>query len=820
MKKTLPGILILFYILTSTATAQQTTPRGALTGKVTDKSKRGLAFANVSLHKQSDSSLLKGTITDESGRFQFSHLIRGNYYLVISNIGYRSFTSAAIQITETSATETGEFSIEQAPSDLGTVTVSAKKTPPLLKQFHDRIVVNVENSILSAGNTALELLEKSPGVSVDEEGNISLKGKQGVKIMINGKLSYLSQKELVTLLRGMPSGSISELELITQPSAKFDAAGNAGLINIKLKKTDKQGFNGTVNSTYGRGQANRASTGINLNYSGEKINIFGSYDYAYRGEKESFHFIRNFYEGSPIHTPDRASKQNSSTNEPLNTHNYKAGIDFTLNQKNVFGLLLNGNSGTYENYSQADNRIAKPNGVFISDARTDNRNKEYWQGMTYNLNYQHRFTAEGKELSADIDYSRSEYGANQLLKTLFHDEGGAHSGYSSLRRGDIPSLTDVYVAKVDYTLPLKNKSKIETGWKSSFVKADNNAQYDTLRNDQWIPDALTTNRFIYKEQIHAGYISFNKTFRKTTIQAGIRGEQTSTTGHQITTDSLVNRNYFQLFPSLSLGQKINENNRLQLSYSRRIERPDYDDLNPFRFFRDPYLYFEGNPFLQPELIHSIELSHTFRSRITTAINYSHTSDAMTWIMGQVDSINTTSMSPQNLSRFINYGMSVTVTTPVTRWWTNNSFFNVYNNAYQGEVKNGQVENKMVSFALNSQHNFQIRKGFSAELSGLYESKSVYGAFTKRSSWFLSAGVQHQVLQKKGNIKLAVTDLFRTKRFDRISRYENVDMHEWAKLDSRILTVSFSYRFGKQSIGPGRTRKTGSEDVQNRVKGGG
>lgn len=700
---------------------------------------------------------------------------------------------------------------------LDSVTFSLRK-PALIRQLPDRMVINIESSILAEGNTAFELLEKAPGVSIDDEGNISMKGKQGVKIMINGRLNYLSQKELTTLLKGLPSGSISQLELITQPSAKYDAAGNAGIINIKMKQTQKTGMNGTVYGNYGRGQDHRTAWGINLNNRTEKINVYGSYDYGYRGEKESFHFLRNFYDGQIVHSPQRVSRQNTYTDEPLNTHNFKGGADIYADSKNTFGVLVNGSAGTYKNYSDADNLITDFEKQFISDARTNNTNKEHWLNISGNINYTHLFDSNGKEFTADIDYSYASFGADQLLNTGFLDKDGNPSGIS-LRRGDIPSHTNVYVVKADYVHPLRNKATIETGIKSSYVKADNDARYDTLLNGQWVSDAHSTNRFIYTEQIHAGYINFKKKFGEISVQAGVRAEYTQTEGDQVTTDSVVNRNYMQLFPSLFIGKALDNNHRLQLSYSRRIERPDYGDLNPFRFFRDPYLYFEGNSFLQPELIHSFEVSHTFKNRLTTALSYSYTSNAITWIMSQTDSINTTFVAPRNIRSYVNYGLSFTSVLPVTTWWSSNNFFNIFYNEYNGEVLGGQVQNGMLSYTFNTQHTLQFRRGFSAELSGLYESRSVYGAFVKRSSWLVSAGVQQQVMKKKAMIKLAATDVFRSKRFNRKARYENVDMQEWARLDSRIVTLSFSYKFGKSATGA-RERKTGSEDINNRVKGGG
>jgi hypothetical protein len=784
-------------------------------GQLSSVSGQPIEYATVALFSAKDSLLAKGTLSDSTGKFMFEKVPGKTYYVTAGFVGYKTYTSTLINLTGNEV-NLGKITMEADEQLLQTVTVTAKK--PLVEQRIDRTILNIENSILAEGNTALELLERAPGVTVDDEGNVSLKGRAGVTIMLNGKLTYLSQRELTTLLRGTASGSVSRIEIIANPSAKYDAAGNSGMINIVLKKSDKAGINGSVYVNAARSRANRYGAGTNLNYRSGKVNVYGSYDRAYRGEIEYVSYVRRFHDGNPGAVPNRISYQDTRTNEPLYTNNYKAGVDFFANEKNTFGILVKGNFGKYINDNNTSNLLVSGAGDVLSRPQTHNDNLDRWNSTAYNANWVHQFDDKGREFSVDLDYSVNDNRSNQTMDTRYLNDENPSLATRSVREGFVPSLTYVYVGKLDYVHPFGEKAKLETGWKSSYVDVDNNLNYDTLSNGQWVKDPSWSNHFKYKETIHAGYVNVSKEFGKLSLQLGLRGENTQTTSNQVTTDSLVKRNYFQLFPSFFATQTFNDKHTGQFSYSRRVERPDYSDLNPFRFLRDPFLYYEGNPFLRPELTHSLELSHSLKGKFITAINYSYTSDVMNWMMGQVDSLNTTSQSPQNLKSFINYGISFTASLQPASWWSSNNFVNVYRNQYKGDQNGGDLNNSIVTFSFNTQNTFTFGNGYSAELTGYYNSKTVYGVFVTKGYSVISAGVQKSVFSKKATVKLMVNDIFQGRQRIQRARYENLDMNGHIRFDSRMATLSFSYRFGKDII-PSRRRQSGSEDIQNRVKGG-
>ncbi|WP_316819025.1 outer membrane beta-barrel protein [Pedobacter nyackensis] len=819
--KSIAGTALLFCIIllisvfsTNCVLAQE---QGKITGQVTSTDGKSLPFASIALQKE-DGQMLKGTLSDTLGVFTFTSVPNGKYLVKVTVVGFNTHHSKTFLVHARQNTiNLGSFSLSEDARLLNSVTIKAEKR--LIEQNIDRTVINVENSILSGGNTALELLERAPGVSVNQDGEISLKGRSGVLVMINGKNTYLSPKELGMLLKGTNSNSISKIEIMGNPSAKYDAAGNAGIINIQMKKNIATGFNGAVSVNGGAGRKARYGSGINLNYRNDKLNIYGSYDYGFRGETEYLDFERRFYDnGITTGLPNRTSYQNTKTDEPLHTNNFRVGLDYEFNKNNSIGFLMNGNIGKYTHDSKTDNSLIDHSGTLLSKMTTTNYDQQNWKNLTYNLNYLHKFAKEGRAFTADADFASNRFTSKLNLHTI-SQAGTPQSSGNITRKGYVPAITDVYVAKADYTDPLSKAVKLEAGLKSSFTSSDNNLRYDLLNNGNWEYDSNGSNHFKYDEQIHAGYLNFNIDFKYFSIQAGLRAENTQTKGHQITTDSLIKRNYFQLFPSLFIDKPFGENHQLQASYSRRIERPDYGDLNPFRVFRDPLLFYQGNPFLKPEMIDGFQLSHSFKSRYTTAINYNRTTDVMTWISGQIDALNTTFEMPKNLSKLVNYGISFTASTSVATWWTGTHFANVFRNEYSGTGDGGAINSKATSFSFNSQNTFKAGNGYTMELNGLYNGASVYGISRYKGNYMISAGIQKTVFNDKGTLKLMVNDIFQSRQLRETTQYGNIDMNTHIHLDSRRGILSFSYRFGNQNISK-KERKTGSEDIMNRVKGGG
>lgn len=785
-------------------------------GHLMDEHQKPVSYAGIFLLSAADSTKVKAVVSDSTGYFNLSNVPKGKYFVKISFIGYQHYRSEPLELDGTTlVSNLGRIRLVAEQLALNTVEIKANKAT--IVQQLDRMVMNVENSVMAEGGTALELLNKAPGVTMSESGELSLKGRPGTMVMINGKPVYLSGNQLSNLLRGTASNTISRIEIMASPSSKYDAAGNGGIVNIILKKQTKAGLNGTVSANGGAGRSARFGGGTSLNYRTEKVSFFGNYNYFYQDLKGSDEVKRDFYRDGmgAGKTPYSSSVQRMDEKAKLRSHNFQAGMDLFLNEKNTLGFMVNGGVGKYPSVQPTRNRLYNnETGGVIWDAHTNTTGKERWTDMLYNINYKHLFNDKGHELTADLDYVSHFSKMDQQLDTRFIGTQNMFLPALKSRIGDLPSDNDIYVGKIDYVLPAGKLGKLEAGWKGSVVRMENKLKYDTLQNGAYVPDYSTSNDFIYKEQIQAGYVNLKKDIGKFSIQAGLRGEYTYTQGHQLTTDSLVKRSYFKLFPGVFLTQEINEKNRVQLSYSKRIERPGYWDMNPFRVYMDPFSYEEGNPYLSPSIVNAFELSYGFRSRYYTTLTYNSSTDVISSLVGG-DS-NLAFQRPENLATFKNYGISFTASVDFTKWWSGTQFANLFRNDFSIAAPQGEQRIRATSFTFDSQNTFKLGNGWKAELSGMYKTKAVSGVFTTKSYYMVSAGGQKDILKDRGTLKLLVNDIFQSKQIKQSAAYGNIYTYSHSRPDSRAVVLSFSYRFGGDGV-VGKQRSTASEDLKGRLK---
>lgn len=502
-------------------------------GKLLDEKAQYIPFASVTVLRSADSVKAYAVMTDTAGNFVLSGVKNGKYLVKISYIGYEDYYSPVIELTALkSLHHLGSIRLNADSRLLNTVNISGQR--PLIEQTLDKTIMNVEKSIFAEGNTALELLNKAPGVTVSENGEVSLKGRSGTTVMINGKPTYLSGDQLANLLRGTNSSSISRIEIMSNPTAQFDASGSGGIVNIIIKKNMLIGFNGNISGNIGAGKDIRNGQGIALSYNTTLLNTYGSYNANNQNLESKRNAERLFY--SDNGTLLQSIQQETMEKSKLRSHNFRFGIDLNLNEKNTLGFLVNGAIGKYPTEQPSSSILKNANGETSWTALTQTNNRENWRDLLYNANYVHKFNTDGHELKADVDYVYHFSKMNQQLDTRYVLPDGSANRLPSGRRGNIPSNDDVYAAKIDYILPLSKKSKLEAGWKGSYVRTENNLQYDTLQNQTYLPDASTSNHFIYKENIQAAYINLNTTWSKYQLQAGLRAEYTNTKGEQITSN--------------------------------------------------------------------------------------------------------------------------------------------------------------------------------------------------------------------------------------------------------------------------------------------
>ncbi|MBX3253818.1 MAG: TonB-dependent receptor [Chitinophagaceae bacterium] len=813
------AILLVVWVMGMGLKAQSQTG-GTITGTVTHEEK-GVEAITVALLQAKDSAVVKIELSNHRGNFEFLNIKAGKYLLSFSGVGYQEKHTAVFDLNEGEARHMGTMALTVAGKELKAVTVTAKR--PVIEQKIDKLVVNVDASPTNAGATAMEVLEKSPGIIVNNDGGISLKGKPGVIVMMDGKPTYLSAADLANLLKNTPASAIEQIEIMTNPSSKYDASGNSGIINIKTKKSLKMGWNGsiTVGASAGFFPQNsnvyvmpRSQNSINFNYRKNKINFFGNYNPNFNKGRNQLHLVRKFYneDGSLNSYAD----QYTTFKGRNNNHNVKLGLDYYISSKDVVGVVVTGFGffGRPEPLTVSD--IYNADGSYQSGLYSTAGNTLKFRNYTANINYKHSFDSTGKELSVDLDYVQYDNVSDMLLNTDTKDKSGSVGNTPVQLKGHLPSNIHIYSFKSDYVHPFKNNMKMETGIKTNYIKNDNLVDYTRLGNEGWVKDARS-NHFIYEENINAAYFNINKKFSdKWSAQAGLRVENTNTKGKQLTNDSSFTRHYTNLFPTAFVSYAADKNNQLTVSYSRRLNRPNYEDLNPFTYFLDSLTYRKGNPYLLPQFSHNIELGHTFKSKFITSINYSKTTDVISELLRQNTLEKTTFATRENIAGFRNIGLSVNAPFKWTPWWSTNVFANVFNNRYKGEYNQQPIDLSNTAFMMNVSNTFTISEGFTAELSGFYRSKVVDQMLLMNEMYQMNIGFQKNILKGKSTVRLNFRDPFGWQRFSARSRYADVDVSIQNRWDTRQVSASFTYRFGKSTIAPSRKRSTGVSDELNRA----
>lgn len=794
---------------------------GKVKGTVTDGSAKILESATITLCRVADSSVAKISVADKTGKFEFEGIPDGRYFVRISATGHQKGFSEVFDISASnSLVQLKNIDLVPLVKSMDGITVTSRK--PLIEQKIDRTIVNVEAAVSNVGTSALEVLEKSPGISVDKDGNISLKGKQGVQVYIDGRPSYLSGNDLANYLRGLSSSQLEQIEIMTNPPAKYEAAGNSGIINIKTKKSRQFGYNGSLSSTWNQGHYARFNESLNFNYRKNKVNVFSTLGYNKRRNFQRLDIQRKFLEATTKEVKSHYD-QASQMHDDGETFNGKIGIDYSPTKRTTLGAVVNGffNPNTFGNGSNV--MIADPYNVLLSRTVARSSNDKEWKNFSTNLNFRHVFDTTGKELTADADYLTYRSSNTQELINAYYDALGMPTVKADTLLGNLPQDIHIYSAKMDYVHPLKKGAKFEAGFKTSFVNTDNNAVYDSLNYGVLVRDVGRSNHFIYKENVNAAYVNYSRPLsKKMTAQFGLRLENTNAKGNQVTTGDVFSRHYTQLFPTAFLQYTATDKHTFGLNYGRRIERPDYADLNPFIMFLDKYTFEQGNPNLQPQFAHNVELSHTYKGFLTTTLNYTKTTDMINDILEQDPDKNETVIRKQNIANQRQYGLAINAGGQLTKWWSGNVYANLFNNKFSGVLNGDYTVISANTGQFNVSNQFKMNKTWSAELSGFYMTGGVDGVFRIKGFGMMNMGVSKQLFKGKGSLRLNIRDVLYSQKIKGTIRYSNIDAAFQQRRDSRQLGLGFTWRFSKGKMnGNGPKRKTGgASEEQNRVKTGG
>lgn len=771
-----------------------------------DEENKGVPFATVLLRQASDSSFVKAEVADERGNFQLPDVAPGSYQLLLTGIGFAK-RQLPVAVDGTSS-DLGSIVLYATAAQLETVTVAAER--PIVQVLADKTVFNVDKTLTAAGSSAWELLRKAPGVMIDNGSGIILEGKGGAAIYLNDRPSPLRGDELRAFLESLQATDIESIELITQPSSRYDAAGKAGIINIILRKDKSLGSNGSVSAGVTVGQRARYNSGVNFNTRGKRGNLYGSYSNRF-GESTGFLYLRREQNGTEFDARTNGVYGRES-------HNGRLGYDWQASDRSTFGLLLSTNHYDGDNESNSRTPIRGlneevPSRVLIANNRGNSASNNY----TANANYTYRDTSDRK-FTIDGDLGRYRNTSYTLQPNLYFDGREDNLLSRNLTAQDAPTDIDLYSLQADYEQPLWTGA-LALGLKSSLVVTDNDFGFLTEQNGVLRRDEEQSNRFQYRENINAAYVNFGWKNKSWSYQLGLRAEQTRSDGQLTSRQDLagtqVQRSYLDLFPSGGVTYSLNRKNSFALNYSRRVTRPNYSSLNPFESKIDELSFRRGNPFLQPQYSNSLKLTHTFNYRLNTSISYTHVSDFFAQITEPEGEdrnfINVRNIADQQV---INLGVSYPG--KLTEWWSFYVSLNAYTSSYSAN-DDRFVETTQQTLSGYAQQTFALPRNVSLEVSGWYSSPSVWGGtYQTRSLGSLNLAAQKTFLDDELKLRLTVNDLLFTSPWEGTTRFDGLFIDGTGGNDSRSVGLNLSWNFGRSEIRKARDRETSGKEERGRM----
>lgn len=802
-------ILILFLAaVASKAIASPEAQDTDIKGRVLNQDKQPLASASVYLMSSTANVLIKSAVTDENGVYTIIKAPKGSYYVEVSSVGYSKGKSAVFELGDKTY-EVEDIVMGTSSQAIEAVTVQGQL--PMVQNVNGKLVLNVENSTLAAGNNALEVVKRAPGVSVDKDDNLQLMGQQGVNVTIDGRQTFMTGEQLTNFLKSTDAGQIKSVEVTTTRSAKDDAEGAVGTINIVLKKNRTEGFNGSFVASAAHGKHFRGNSSLNLNYKKNNTTLFGSYAYTNNKEENEIQIMREIRGGNKTTYFD----QNASMIEDNNNHNYRLGIEQKTSERNTMMLQLSGNRYSEDSENRSRTDIGFTPTSIDSVLRSPSFNNMSLDRMSLNFNNEFKMDTLGQKLTLDLDWSTFENRSNMNYTYRTEKLDGELYKPEEHERSNMPTDIDIYVGKLDYVKPFK-KGNLEAGVKYSNVKSDNNMVFDQLDGDTWENVANKSNHFIYTEQISAGYLDYSRPFGKWTAKVGLRAEYTISDGNSVTNNDRVKRDYLDFFPSANIGYNLSENHVFSLGYAKKITRPNYRFLNPFRYYIDKLTYQQGNPYINPQYTHGFTLNYTLMKMFNFTLGTDITNDAMVESMGQDSVTNTTWVTRENLGKSMTSYLNLNLPFRIGKIWTmNNNITGIYMN-FKGPIAGHVVDNGSFFVQANSFNSFKLNPQWSLEASINGNTPFVYNLFKIHARVSGDIGANYNFKDQKSSLKLAVTDVFRSNRNNL-----STDFHEFQSRirqyhDNQTVRLTFTYKFGnlKQQIRKSDSRNEEKDRVGN------
>lgn len=801
-------IVILGSVICTSLRATAVAEMAVVKGKVVNDKNEPVEYATAVLLSPETGEVVKGEVCNNKGEFAISRVDKGNYVLSVSMVGYKQKDTEKLVVDGKLSVIERTIVLNEQVEQLQAVEVVGKKD--FIEQAVDKVVINPDASVTTASESVYDILRKLPGVSIDNNDNITLKGMQGVRVLIDDKPTYLTAQQLASWLKSMQGKEVERIEIIENPSARYDAEGNSGIINIKTKHIKAPGFNGSVNAGLTVSEAYRPEAaplggngGINLNMNYGKLNLYGNYSNYHWAGWNTMDAVRRYtgteLQGASQLVTNKGDYRGSS-------HNYKAGADYFLAKKHVLSMMVRGNSGSNKEGMHNQTNFRDVNLITDSLLISDSEGHNKWSSNTYNLNYKWDIDSMGQSLLFDIDYARFHFNSSNNQEGQYYRPDLTELNKDLLVITSQGNDISILSSKLDHVWPVNKQLHLESGLKISTVTTESFIDMDgTLtQNDQ----------FIYQEDIQAAYLNARWQLRKTSLQLGLRLENTLSKGNSVTTNQVNDTAYLKLFPSFFVQQQLTDKHNLNFRYSYRIGRPNYQHLNPFKWMVDPYTFNVGNPNLKPQFTHTAALTHSFQNKLISALGVNYTDGLFTQIIRQNDENRTVYQTMENLNSSLDVTLSETLQLQPVKWWRlNGTVTGMYKTIDLGD------SDPLSRFSVmgNMSNTFTLPWKVDLEVSGRYSSSQLVSNVIMRPRYSIDLGVQRSFFNHKGMLKLAVNDVFNTNRGSAYARHANVDIDVQNGWSSRRLSLSFNYRFGKDDFKTRANRATSSSEESGRAQ---
>ncbi|MDF2156545.1 TonB-dependent receptor [Algoriphagus sp. CAU 1675] len=781
-----------------------------ISGKVQDQNGQAVPFANIALIAVDGGGLIDGAVSDEDGGFLIESVKSSKVTLVVSSIGFKTFTTESFDLSPGMAKDMGTITIEDEMTGLDEVTVKSSRPEIIIEP--DKTVVNVEGTVMAEGSNTLDVIGRSPGVYVDQDGNINLNGRSGVTVMINDRQTYMSATDLANFLRSMPAENIKSIEVINNPSARFDAEGSAGVINIILKKNTVDGVFGNVQLG---GQYNGLFApigGVSLNVKKGKWTTNANLNYNEFAFYNDLDIYRNFTTEEALSN----FNQTSRIKQRYKTPNFTGSANYEVNKNHNIGLNVQASRSDDVNNSSSYTEITSggtTEGSYIESANAASGTRDRFFG---NLHYDGKLDTLGTKISSDIDYTIMDAGSQSVLTNDYWTGSNPENG----TQDRIRTLNDMYytilTAKVDFVKPLKGGKTIETGLKGSWVESDNNLDLSRAIGEGAYTADPNSNRFIYNENVLAAYTTLKGSIKKNiSYQLGLRGEYSDITGNSVTLGEKNTQEYFNLFPSLFVQHKVSDNYQIVYNVNRRINRPNYRLLNPFIYYIDPLTSETGNPGLTPQYSNNFEMNHVIKGAYQFSLGYSETEDAFMQIFVQDEEAKTTTTFTDNVDKTRNVNFRGIVPVDITKWWNASNMVQVNYNQFKSMIGDDYLDNKQVSYMFRSQHNISLPKGFKIELVGMYLGPQIWGQGKIEKLAWVDGGVTKSIMKDKLSISVNGTDILRSQIVKADIDFANIDTNFRQYRSNQGVRFTLRYRFAKGESFRVKS-SSGSSEERNRL----